>query len=124
MADFSGDQVTWSEDARRKQHEDTLCAWLSLDEVASYEEDARLKTEEEEDEREELPGMSSASANKLQILWDHFIHAEPQSYEVPIFFRLISFASFAGQNYLSIYACTDAGINHFAGFNNAPRSPS
>ncbi|XP_050573868.1 lysosomal-trafficking regulator isoform X4 [Bombus affinis] len=25
--------------------------------------------------------MSSASTNKLQILWDHFIHAEPQSYE-------------------------------------------
>lgn len=63
-----------------------MCAWLSLDEVASYEEDTRLKTEEpeEEDEKEceELSGMSSASVNKLQILWDHFIHAEPQSYEV------------------------------------------
>lgn len=85
---FLGDQVTWSKDARRKQHEDTLCAWLSLDEVASYEEDARLKTEEpeEEDEKEceELSGMSSVSANKLQILWDYFIHAEPQSYEVPL----------------------------------------
>ncbi|XP_014468102.1 PREDICTED: lysosomal-trafficking regulator isoform X2 [Dinoponera quadriceps] len=79
------DKVTWPKDARRKQHGDTLCAWLSLDEVASYEEDARLKTEEpdEEDEKEceELSGMSSASVNKLQILWDHFIHAEPQSYE-------------------------------------------
>ncbi|XP_011144679.1 lysosomal-trafficking regulator isoform X1 [Harpegnathos saltator] len=79
------DQVTWLKDARRKQHEDTLCAWLSLDEVASYEEDARLKTEEPEEEdekeREELSGMSSALVNKLQLLWDHFIHAEPQSYE-------------------------------------------
>ncbi|XP_032666117.1 lysosomal-trafficking regulator isoform X3 [Odontomachus brunneus] len=79
------DQVTWSKDACRKQQEDNLCAWLSLDEVASYEEDARLKTEEPEEEdekeREELSGMSSASVNKLQILWDHFIHAEPQSYE-------------------------------------------
>ncbi|XP_024939057.1 lysosomal-trafficking regulator isoform X2 [Cephus cinctus] len=25
--------------------------------------------------------MSSAPLNKLQLLWDHFIHAEPQSYE-------------------------------------------
>ncbi|EFN65741.1 Lysosomal-trafficking regulator [Camponotus floridanus] len=25
--------------------------------------------------------MSTVSVNKLQILWDHFIHAEPQSYE-------------------------------------------
>ncbi|XP_011343929.2 lysosomal-trafficking regulator isoform X3 [Ooceraea biroi] len=82
---LSGDQVTWSKDARQRQHEDTLYAWLSFDEVASYEEDARLKTEdldeEDEKEREECSGMSTASANKLQILWDHFIHAEPQSYE-------------------------------------------
>ncbi|CAL1677884.1 unnamed protein product [Lasius platythorax] len=81
------DQVTWSKDARQKQHEDTLCAWLSFDEVAIYEEDARLKTEdpEEEDEKEREeqrgPGMSTVSVNKLQILWDNFIHAEPQSYE-------------------------------------------
>lgn len=72
----------------QKQHEDTLCAWLSFDEVAIYEEDARLKTEdlEEEDEKEREEsrgsGMSAVSVNKLQILWDHFIHAEPQSYEV------------------------------------------
>jgi len=84
---LSGDQVTWSKDARQKQHEDNLCAWLSLDEVASYEEDARLKTEEpeEEDEKERderSSGMSTVSINKLQVLWDHFIHAEPQSYEV------------------------------------------
>lgn len=84
---LSGDQVTWSKDARQRQHEDNLCAWLSLDEVASYEEDARLKTEEpeEEDEKERDErgsGMSTVSINKLQVLWDHFIHAEPQSYEV------------------------------------------
>lgn len=84
---LSGDQVAWSKDARQKQHEDNLYAWLSLDEVASYEEDARLKTEEpeEEDEKERDErgsGMSTVSNNKLQVLWDHFIHAEPQSYEV------------------------------------------
>lgn len=28
--------------------------------------------------------MSSSSNNKLRILWEHFIHAEPQSYEVNI----------------------------------------
>lgn len=83
---LSGDQVTWSKDARQRQHEDNLCAWLSS-EVASYEEDARLKTEEpeEEDEKEyeeRGSGMSAVSINKLQVLWDHFIHAEPQSYEV------------------------------------------
>lgn len=59
--------------------------------MASYEEDARLKTEEpeEEDEKdcEEHSGMSSASVNKLQILWDHFIHAETRSYEV--FYRFL-----------------------------------
>jgi len=84
---LSGDQVSWSKNARQRQHEDNLCAWLSLDEVASYEEDARLKTEEpeEEDEKEceeRGSGMSTVSINKLQVLWDHFIHAEPQSYEV------------------------------------------
>ncbi|XP_043802415.1 lysosomal-trafficking regulator isoform X5 [Apis laboriosa] len=51
----------------------------------SHEEDMRLRTEdrEEDDEKEfeERPVMSSVSINKLQILWDHFIHAEPQSYE-------------------------------------------
>lgn len=51
----------------------------------SHEEDTRLRTEdrEEDDEKEfeERPVMSSVSINKLQILWDHFIHAEPQSYE-------------------------------------------
>ncbi|KAK2579125.1 hypothetical protein KPH14_001295 [Odynerus spinipes] len=54
--------------------------------VSSFEDDGRLKTVETEGEdddenlREHL-GMSSASVDKLQILWDHFIHAEPQSYE-------------------------------------------
>lgn len=51
----------------------------------SHEEDTRLRTEdrEEDDEKEfeERPVMSSVSINKLQVLWDHFIHAEPQSYE-------------------------------------------
>ncbi|XP_067210662.1 lysosomal-trafficking regulator isoform X3 [Linepithema humile] len=80
------DQVTRSKDACPKHHEDTLHAWLSLDEVISNEEDARLKTEnpEEEDEKEREErgsGMSTASGNKLQTLWDHFIHAKPQSYE-------------------------------------------
>jgi len=84
---LSGDQVTWSKDARARHHEDTLHAWLSLDEVISYEEDARLKSEdpEEEDEKEceeRGSGMSTTSVNKLQTLWDHFIHAKPQSYEV------------------------------------------
>jgi len=88
MRDYglSGDQVTWSKNAHQRQHEDTLYAWLSFDEVASYEEDARLKTEEldeeDEKEREECSGMSTASVNKLQILWHYFIHAEPRSYEV------------------------------------------
>lgn len=63
-----------------------MCPWFSFDELMSYEEDNRLKTEdrEEDDEKEyeDRLGMSSASTNKLQILWDHFIHAEPQSYEV------------------------------------------
>ena len=41
------------------------------------------KSPEEEDEKEhESSGMSTVSINKLQILWDYFIHAEPQSYEV------------------------------------------
>lgn len=84
----SDDQITSSKDAHQKQYEDILCTWLSFDEVAIYEEDARLKTEdpEEEDEKERDerrgPGMSTVSINKLQILWDYFIHAEPQSYEV------------------------------------------
>lgn len=84
----SDDQITLSKDALRKQYEDILCAWLSFDEVTIYEEDAQLKTEdpEEEDEKERderrSPGMSTVSINKLQILWDYFIHAEPQSYEV------------------------------------------
>lgn len=68
----------------RRVLEDT--PWFSFDEVLSYEEDTRMRTEdrEEEDEKdsEEQSGMSSVSTNKLQILWDHFIHAEPQSYEV------------------------------------------
>ncbi|XP_011260266.1 lysosomal-trafficking regulator isoform X1 [Camponotus floridanus] len=80
------DQITWSHDAHQEHYDDTLCAWLSFDEV-TIEEDVRLKTEdsEEEDEKERdeqrAPGMSTVSVNKLQILWDHFIHAEPQSYE-------------------------------------------
>lgn len=84
----SDDQITWSQDAHQEHYDDTLCAWLSFDEVTIYEEDVRLKTEdpEEEDEKERdeqrAPGMSTVSVNKLQILWDHFIHAEPQSYEV------------------------------------------
>lgn len=80
---LSGDQVTWLKDARQRQHEDNLYAWLSSDEIVSYEEDARLKTEEpEEEDDERSSGMSTVSINKLQVLWDHFIHAEPQSYEV------------------------------------------
>lgn len=98
--DLAGDRITWPGDAHRKQHEDVLCAWLSSDEVASYgEEDAQLKTEEQpeeedEKEREEHSGMSTASVNKLQSLWDHFIHAEPQSYEVPLIFYIITLSSF------------------------------
>ncbi|CAK9830368.1 Lysosomal-trafficking regulator [Anthophora retusa] len=69
----------------RRIHEDTFYPWFSFDEFMSYEEDTRLRTEdrEEDDEKEyeERLGMSSASTNKLQILWDHFIHAELQSYE-------------------------------------------
>lgn len=74
-----------------------MYAWLSFDDVASYEEDARLKTEdldeEDEKEHEECSGMSTASGNKLQILWDHFIHAEPQSYEVYLISRDENFFS-------------------------------
>lgn len=84
----SDDQITWSQDAHQKRCEDTLCAWLSFDEVTIDEEDVRLNTEDPEEENEKErdeqrgPGMSTVSVNKLQILWDHFIHAEPQSYEV------------------------------------------
>ncbi|XP_043669052.1 lysosomal-trafficking regulator isoform X1 [Vespula pensylvanica] len=54
--------------------------------VSSFEDDGRLKTVESEgeddDEHHHEPlGMSSGSSDKLQILWDHFIHAEPLSYE-------------------------------------------
>ncbi|XP_076629359.1 lysosomal-trafficking regulator mauve isoform X2 [Colletes latitarsis] len=80
-----GDRVTCSSSDPRRLPEDTLYPWFSFDEPPSYEEDTRLKTEDrdEDDEKEyeESLGMSSASANKLQILWDRFIHAEPQSYE-------------------------------------------
>lgn len=101
---LSGDQVTWSKDARQRQHEDNLYAWLSLDEVASYEEDARLKTEEpeEEDEKEREErgsGMSTVSINKLQVLWDYFIHAEPQSYEVLAWFHGINLFSWFSEFY-------------------------
>lgn len=86
----SDDQITWSQDAYQEQYEDILRAWLSFDEGTTYEEDVLLKTEDPEEEDEEcdeqrIPGMSTVSVNKLQILWDHFIHAEPQSYEVLIF---------------------------------------
>lgn len=84
--DLPGDQVTCSKNDCQRQYEDALYTWLSFDEVASYEEDAQLKTEEQEEEdekeREEHSGMSSTPINKLQILWDYFIHAKPQSYEV------------------------------------------
>ncbi|XP_076673285.1 lysosomal-trafficking regulator mauve isoform X3 [Andrena cerasifolii] len=80
-----GDRVTCSKSDPRRPPEDTPCPWFSFDELMSYEEDTRLRTEdrEEDDEKEyeERLGMSLASTNKLQILWDHFIHAEPQSYE-------------------------------------------
>lgn len=82
----SGDRVTCSSSDPRRLPEDSLYPWFSFDELPSYEEDTRPRTEdgEEDDEKEyeERLGMSSASANKLQILWDCFIHAEPQSYEV------------------------------------------
>ncbi|XP_076297603.1 lysosomal-trafficking regulator mauve isoform X3 [Lasioglossum baleicum] len=82
-----GDRITCAA-GRTAPHnlaEDTLCPWFSFDELMSYEEDARLRTEDREEdddkEYEDRPGMSSASTNRLQIFWDHFIHAEPQSYE-------------------------------------------
>ncbi|XP_043802416.1 lysosomal-trafficking regulator isoform X6 [Apis laboriosa] len=80
------DRVTCSNSGpRRLPEEDTFYPWFSFDELMSHEEDMRLRTEdrEEDDEKEfeERPVMSSVSINKLQILWDHFIHAEPQSYE-------------------------------------------
>ncbi|XP_026675054.1 lysosomal-trafficking regulator isoform X2 [Ceratina calcarata] len=68
----------------RRISENTVYPWFS-DELMSHEEDTHLRTEdrEEDDEKEyeDRPGMSSVSTNKLQILWDRFIHAEPQSYE-------------------------------------------
>ncbi|XP_061930480.1 lysosomal-trafficking regulator isoform X3 [Apis cerana] len=80
------DRVTCSNSGpRRLPEEDNFYPWFSFDELMSHEEDTRLRTEdrEEDDEKEfeERPVMSSVSINKLQILWDHFIHAEPQSYE-------------------------------------------
>ncbi|KAI4474081.1 hypothetical protein M0802_015793 [Mischocyttarus mexicanus] len=57
--------------------------------VSSFEDDGRLKTvesegEDDDEHHHENIGMSSSSSDKLQILWDHFIHAEPLSYEVCI----------------------------------------
>ncbi|XP_078037136.1 lysosomal-trafficking regulator mauve isoform X2 [Augochlora pura] len=79
------DRITCATGAPRNLSEATLCPWFTSDELMSYEEDTRLRTEdrEEEDDKEyeERLGMSSASTNRLQIFWDHFIHAEPQSYE-------------------------------------------
>ncbi|XP_048261477.1 lysosomal-trafficking regulator isoform X2 [Bombus terrestris] len=79
------DRVACLSSDPRRLPEDTFYPWFSFDEFLSYEEDTRLRTEdrEEDDEKEfeERLVMSSASTNKLQILWDHFIHAEPQSYE-------------------------------------------
>ncbi|XP_014603828.1 PREDICTED: lysosomal-trafficking regulator isoform X1 [Polistes canadensis] len=54
--------------------------------VSSFEDDGRLKTvesegEDDDEHHHEHLGMSSSSSDKLQILWDHFIHAEPLSYE-------------------------------------------
>ncbi|XP_011866548.1 PREDICTED: lysosomal-trafficking regulator isoform X3 [Vollenhovia emeryi] len=112
------DQVTWSKDARQRRHEDNLCAWLSLDE-ASYEEDARLKTEEpeEEDEKERderAPGMSTVSINKLQVLWDHFIHAEPQSYEksswLDIFLAELLAQIKEGKDVKDVLSCCSVGV--------------
>ncbi|XP_018058565.1 PREDICTED: lysosomal-trafficking regulator [Atta colombica] len=116
---LSGDQVTWSKDAHQKQHEDHLCAWLSLDEVASYEEDARLKTEEpeEEDEKEReerSSGMSTVSINKLQVLWDYFIHAEPQSYEksswLDIFLAELLAQIKEGKDVKDVLSCCSVGV--------------
>ncbi|XP_039305256.1 lysosomal-trafficking regulator isoform X2 [Solenopsis invicta] len=113
------DQVTWSKDARQRQHEDNLCAWLSLDEVASYEEDARLKTEEpeEEDEKEHeerSSGMSTVSINKLQVLWDHFIHAEPQSYEkscwLDVFLAELLAQIKEGKDVKDVLSCCSVGV--------------
>ncbi|XP_033358417.1 lysosomal-trafficking regulator isoform X2 [Bombus vosnesenskii] len=79
------DRVACPSSDPRRLPEDTFYPWFSFDELLSYEEDTRLRTEdrEEDDEKEfeERLVMSSVSTNKLQILWDHFIHAEPQSYE-------------------------------------------
>ncbi|XP_076766095.1 lysosomal-trafficking regulator mauve isoform X3 [Xylocopa sonorina] len=79
------DRVTRCGSDPRRIPEDTFYPWFSFDEFMSYEEDTRLRTEDgdEDDEKEyeDRVGMSSALTNKLQILWDHFIHAEPQSYE-------------------------------------------
>ncbi|KYN43656.1 Lysosomal-trafficking regulator [Trachymyrmex septentrionalis] len=116
---LSGDQVTWSKDARQRQHEDHLCAWLSLDEVVSYEEDARLKTEEpeEEDEKEREErdsGMSTVSINKLQVLWDYFIHAEPQSYEksswLDIFLAELLAQIKEGKDVKDVLSCCSVGV--------------
>ncbi|KAF3428953.1 hypothetical protein E2986_00151 [Frieseomelitta varia] len=81
---FVGDRVACSSSDPRKLAEDTFYPWLSFDELLSYEEDVRLRTEdrEEDDEKEFEERSVMSSTNKLQILWDHFIHAEPQSYEV------------------------------------------
>ncbi|XP_036146533.1 lysosomal-trafficking regulator isoform X4 [Monomorium pharaonis] len=116
---LSGDQVTWSKNARQRQHEDNLCAWLSLDEVASYEEDVRLRTEEpeEEDEKESEErgsGMSTVSTNKLQVLWDHFIHAEPQSYEksswLDIFLAELLAQIKEGKDVKDVLSCCSVGV--------------
>ncbi|XP_076389629.1 lysosomal-trafficking regulator mauve isoform X1 [Megachile rotundata] len=72
-------------DPRRLPEDAAVYPWFSFDEFPSYEEDTRLRTEdrEEDDEKEyeDRLGMSPASTSKLQIFWDHFIRAEPQSYE-------------------------------------------
>ncbi|KAL0119810.1 hypothetical protein PUN28_007922 [Cardiocondyla obscurior] len=116
---LSGDQVTWSKNARKKHHEDNLCVWPSSDEVASYEEDARLKTEEpeEEDEKdreERSSGISTMSINKLQVLWDHFIHAEPQSYEksswLDVFLAELLAQIKEGKDVKDVLSCCSVGV--------------
>ncbi|OAD55204.1 hypothetical protein WN48_04961, partial [Eufriesea mexicana] len=79
-----GDRVTCTSSDPRRLPEDTFYTWFSFDELMSYEEDMRLRTEDREEEDEEFEdrlGMSSASTNKLQSLWHHFIHAKRQSNE-------------------------------------------
>ncbi|XP_077276800.1 lysosomal-trafficking regulator mauve isoform X2 [Temnothorax americanus] len=58
--------------------------------------------------------MSTVSINKLQVLWDHFIHAEPQSYEksswLDIFLAELLAQIKEGKDVKDVLSCCSVGV--------------